>query len=515
MEEEPRENPETNPRSLQFINITDEPESQKGEFADAVRSHARRSFVYRKRDPRLKQTRTQTPRPVQGPGSEDATDDPRKLQGKFKLNTWSTKPRKKTVRGDGEKIGVPVPIALDNESLQPYEKAIRPTNIQNVATKQLVDHFKTAFTRNIFAINYDSSWNIFDVTDSALLHVTCCMIAQNRDILCGTEDSQNTLYHKGEMMKIMTLRLTETSHSLSDADVFSVAVLVILESIQGTIQAATAHLLGLLRMVDMRGGYQNFEYSPLMLRLLAWTDIAYSIRFATSPIFPCVFPSNIIPDDSFSSTTNKSLTIPPFLQPHRGNALILSTLRRISLAIDLPNLTLDDKRIVVSDLYNIQHRLVSSLNSPSPMRISDLDHAFRIASLIYLNHFIREQSNRARLHDSLLSRLADILSSTRWDIEFSTIEDEFEVRDMQWMKDLLMWIVFVALAASRDDTMRVRFVVALRRAEPRILRLRFDEAKARHKRVIWRESKCSEALNEIWNEITQEGLGIRVGNVKV
>lgn len=110
MDEEPGEIFETNPRSLQFITITDEPESQKGEFANTVRSHARRSFVYRKRDPRLKQTRTQTPRPVQGPGSEDFTDDPRKRQGKFKLNTWSMTPRKKAVRGDGKKIGVPVPI---------------------------------------------------------------------------------------------------------------------------------------------------------------------------------------------------------------------------------------------------------------------------------------------------------------------------------------------------------------------------------------------------------------------
>ncbi|KAL5315483.1 hypothetical protein ACEPPN_016351 [Leptodophora sp. 'Broadleaf-Isolate-01'] len=515
MDEEPGEIFETNPRSLQFITITDEPESQKGEFANTVRSHARRSFVYRKRDPRLKQTRTQTPRPVQGPGSEDFTDDPRKRQGKFKLNTWSMTPRKKAVRGDGKKIGVPVPIISNNESLQPYERAIRPTSIKNVATKQLVDHFKTAFTRNIFAINYDSSWNIFDVTDSALLHVTCCMIAQNRDILCGTEDSQNTLYHKGEMMKIMTLRLTEPSHRLSDADVFSVAVLVILESIRGTFQAATAHRVGLLRMVDMRGGYQSFEYSPLMLRLLAWTDIAYSIRFATLPVFPCLFPNSITAEDPLASNAKSSLVTIPFLQPHRETALILSTLRKISLAIDLPNLTLDDKRIIVSDLYNIQHRLISSLNSPSRMEISDLDHAFRIASLVYLNHFIREQSNRARLHDNLLSRLAGILTSTRLDLEFSTADSEFEVRDVQWMKDLLMWIVFVALAASREDAMRVGFVVALRRAEPGILRLGLDELKARHKRVIWRDTKCSNALDEIWNEITQGGLGMRFGHVKI
>ncbi|KAH7323651.1 hypothetical protein BKA65DRAFT_567473 [Rhexocercosporidium sp. MPI-PUGE-AT-0058] len=500
------------PQSLQFINITDKPESQKGEFAITVRSHARRSFVYRKRSPKPKQTRTQTPRPTSGPGSEGAIEDPHKLQGKFKLNTWSTKPRRKGARKIGEKAELPVPIVLKHVSLQPYERAIRPTSIKNSPRTSAYPNIQvtTAFTRNIFAINYDSSWNIYDVTDSAVLHVTCCMISQNRDILSSTDDSPDTLYHKGEMMKIMSLRLTETSHKLGDADIFSVAVLVILESIQGTSQAATAHRVGLQRMVNLRGGYQSFKHSPLMLRLLAWTDIAYSIRFATSPAFPCLFTSSIMADNPLpKNTSNPSLTMVPSLQSDSETALIVSTLRKISLTIDLPNLTLDDKKIVVSDLYNIQYRLLSSLNSPSTSGACDLDYAFRIASLVYLNHFIREQSNRARLHDNLLSRLAAILKSMRWDVEFSGWASDSDSKDVQWKKDLLMWIVFVALAASRDDVMRIGFIAALRTAGPEFLRLGLDEVKARHRRVAWSESKCSEALDEIWNAIIKEGFGLR------
>ena len=110
MNVEESESPKPRIQNLQFINLTDEPKNQKGDFAVAVRSHARRSFVYRKRNSKLSATRIQTPRPRLGPGSEDGIEDPQKLQGKFKLDTWSTKPRKKAVRDLGEERGIPAPL---------------------------------------------------------------------------------------------------------------------------------------------------------------------------------------------------------------------------------------------------------------------------------------------------------------------------------------------------------------------------------------------------------------------
>lgn len=78
------------------------------------------------------------------------------------------------------------------------------------------------------------------------------------------------------------------------------------------------------------------------------------------------------------------------------------------------------------------------------------------------------------------------------------------------MKDVLMWTVFVALSASRDVVMRGAFIVALRRAEPGIFRLGYAEVKKRHERVVWRESKCSDALDNIWKEVTNQSIGLRL-----
>ncbi len=87
----------------------------------------------------------------------------------------------------------------------------------------------TAFVSNAFAINYDDTWKPFSITDPALLHATLGLTAQHRDLLYDINDSFDNLYHKGEAMKVMTQRLTQESHRISDADVTCVAVLVDLE----------------------------------------------------------------------------------------------------------------------------------------------------------------------------------------------------------------------------------------------------------------------------------------------
>lgn len=238
--------------------------------------------------------------------------------------------------------------------------------------------------------------------------------------------------------------------------------------------------------------------------------MAYSIRFARPLEFPCLYPSSIMAGAALASSNlcEPFVTTMPFLCPDGENTLVFLTLRKLSLVIDLPNLSNDDKEIIVSDLYNIQHRLLSSLNSTSSILLSGLQRAFQIAALIYLDHFIREQPNRSRLHDNLLSRLSVILCSTRWDLKFLVFTSGMEDRQLQWMKHVLMWIVFVALCASRDGAARTGFVAVLSQADPEVFLLKLDEVKDIHRRFVWRDNKCSKALETLWTEITIERLGL-------
>jgi len=85
------------------------------------------------------------------------------------------------------------------------------------------------FITNAFAINYDDAWKPFSTTDPALLHATLCLVAQHEDLVRGIEDSSENLFHKGEVMRLMNGRLLDETYKVTDADITSVALLVILE----------------------------------------------------------------------------------------------------------------------------------------------------------------------------------------------------------------------------------------------------------------------------------------------
>jgi hypothetical protein len=58
-------------------------------------------------------------------------------------------------------------------------------------------------------------------------------VAQNQDILRDAEDSKDSLYHRGQAMKLLNQRLVDQQHYISDVDVTSVAILVIIEVSRG------------------------------------------------------------------------------------------------------------------------------------------------------------------------------------------------------------------------------------------------------------------------------------------
>jgi hypothetical protein len=79
-------------------------------------------------------------------------------------------------------------------------------------------------------MNFDNTWKSFSITDSILLHATMSLTAQHQDLLRGgVEDSREGLWHKGEVMRLMNARLREKGRAVSDADITSVALLVIIE----------------------------------------------------------------------------------------------------------------------------------------------------------------------------------------------------------------------------------------------------------------------------------------------
>jgi hypothetical protein len=114
-----------------------------------------------------------------------------------------------------------------------YHCIVLPAFLQVSSPDMVADN--TGFITNAFAINYDDAWKPFTTTDSALLHATLCLVAQHEDLVRGIEDSSANLFHKGEVMRLINSRLLDVSYKVSDTDITSVALLVILEVRNGCI----------------------------------------------------------------------------------------------------------------------------------------------------------------------------------------------------------------------------------------------------------------------------------------
>ncbi len=101
---------ETPPTPLEFITITDEPDSQKADFSYTIRSHAMQSFLHEKINPKPKQTKTK-----QNTASSPEAKTPRQLSGRFKLDSWSRKPRRKVIKIDQQREEVSEASAVSTE----------------------------------------------------------------------------------------------------------------------------------------------------------------------------------------------------------------------------------------------------------------------------------------------------------------------------------------------------------------------------------------------------------------
>lgn len=78
------------PPPLEFITLTERPATQKNDFSYVVRSHAMQAVIHERRNPKSKKAGSASSLTPEG---EVKTS--KELSGKFKLNTWTKKKRRR------------------------------------------------------------------------------------------------------------------------------------------------------------------------------------------------------------------------------------------------------------------------------------------------------------------------------------------------------------------------------------------------------------------------------------
>jgi hypothetical protein len=78
------------PPPLEFITLTERPATQKNNFSYVVRSHAMQTVIHERRNPKSKKAAS-----TSNHSAESAVKTSKELSGKFKLNTWAKKKRRR------------------------------------------------------------------------------------------------------------------------------------------------------------------------------------------------------------------------------------------------------------------------------------------------------------------------------------------------------------------------------------------------------------------------------------
>ncbi|KAI1109453.1 hypothetical protein F5Y14DRAFT_432571 [Nemania sp. NC0429] len=185
--------------------------------------------------------------------------------------------------------------------------------------------YYSGFLANAFAMNPDG--NFFDAlhVDTAITHAFMALVASMHNSLAQWNDTRTFDFHRLQAIKAINERLNIEGKSpnvpISDGITMAVALLVNNETFTGSIQAAAAHMSGLKRIVDLRGGIlEGFKYIAVVQRALVWADFSYAYAAGRPLMFPFVpqLASTLSLHDRFQGRQREST-----MGPSRSEVLVV------------------------------------------------------------------------------------------------------------------------------------------------------------------------------------------------
>ncbi|KAI0118314.1 hypothetical protein GGR51DRAFT_211956 [Nemania sp. FL0031] len=177
--------------------------------------------------------------------------------------------------------------------------------------------YYSGFLANAFAMNPEG--NFFDAlhVDTAITHAFMALVASMHNSLAQWSDTSTFDFHRLQAIKAINERLNIEGKSpnvpISDGITMAVALLVNNETFTGSIQAAAAHMSGLKRIVDLRGGIlEGFKYIAVIQRALVWADFSYAYAAGQPLMFPFVpqLASSLPVRDRFRSRSREAVMDP-------------------------------------------------------------------------------------------------------------------------------------------------------------------------------------------------------------
>ncbi|KAK9249664.1 hypothetical protein V1507DRAFT_469999 [Lipomyces tetrasporus] len=473
---------------LQFITITGLADAKKPDLASRrlVRAQARKS-AYRSATHAL----TSVSVKPEGP-----------LTSKFKLSSWqrrSSKKKLQEVLSDSLNFSDEPPLLRLTAEIAPINDLPIP---MNTMTQELLHFYQFDMRTNSFALNPEGDWFTIARSNPAALHAFLSTIAVLRNLHLGIGDSTAVSHHRSEAVRFINRELNATGQ-LSDVLIAAAAVLVNAEAVESNFERASVHMRGLVAMVQLHGGLENFQRSKSLQRVITWADFCYASTWCLPLSFPLLksLSSPVLNSNSTAFQPNAhekmSLQHLDIVDPHISVLKLLAMLRSISEAISAFPDVGGDRVAIGNSIYVAEYELLS-LQLPRPGRITDvidISECVRLAELLYLHLAIRELPLNAHRHRGLVERLFHSLLQT---------QDLTKLIASETTLILLLWAFFVGMVSVTNPARHT--ILVKRMAELRnVLQFKHytDFARAL-KNVLWLDRFSEPWSVAVWGEIGLE-----------
>ncbi|KAK2763180.1 hypothetical protein FQN54_009816 [Arachnomyces sp. PD_36] len=326
----------------------------------------------------------------------------------------------------------------------------------------------------------------------------------------------DSLYHKGEAIRLVNEKLSNPIEATTDATVVAITVLCIGEIFKGHYEQILMHLEGLRRVVTLRGSLGDFPW-PVVCQIKI-ADIKIATITLRKPIFP--FPRRFL-----SSPT--STTIDPGPNLAKQGTLLFSP----------KNLHIfhDDMLSVFHDLIKMVWYAEFIRNTPhtssrsSPTALSDVEEDYFIHQILYIEHrllqfpFDRESnvsSGGGRPENKVeaacryvcliftlivlwghYSNMSPVTRSPLIALRYS-LGDEPDLENGSWADchDVYLWITFMGAHSSRDQPERRYFVEQFVRAAGYLGVESLEGARELLLGFFYTDYAFLESLREVWGE---------------
>ncbi|TDZ40385.1 hypothetical protein C8035_v004139 [Colletotrichum spinosum] len=243
-----------------------------------------------------------------------------------------------------------------------------------------------------WCVRFDVSktpWFYWLLSDPAYLHSVLFTVAMLHDSVRGHKLSKKTSYHIGKTLSLLNKNIARTETALSDSTLATIVSMCMVAEAYGDHEAAAAHIAGLRRIVELRGGLGALRHNLQLHVKICRSDLGWSLLTGEKPVY---YRDSISWEPAFDSILGP---LPGELRWHPDTRAIRTLMASIDLRLNYVFQDLHDFSRLAGFVAvrgkmdpNLFQELMTSVQYRilyiDPIDNSPLTEAFRLGMLGYI-----------------------------------------------------------------------------------------------------------------------------------